>query len=208
MSAFSYISFPREVDKSCLISRVDESKCFLLGEIRGTEIEKQYLDVLRERTSKDIQVTLETISILPDNMIVYLGDESDFHGISISAGHSATFNDVFTNQFIYAFMAIFKNNNDNNNYIDTDSDSWRRIQKDWNDNDKICRQQLYDIVQANIKPNEIVEIYTDWVDNRNIYNFGPPAEVAMIDAEQILSLESLSKNNFCSGIKIEIRRNE
>ena len=158
MSAFSYISFPRKVDKSCLISRVDES---------------------------------------------------DLRGILISDSHGAVFNDVndvFTNQFIYDFIASFKNNNDNNSYLNIDSDEWRNLEKYWNEEDEICRQQLYEIVQTNIEPNEIVEIYTHWVDNGNNYNFGPPAEAVIIDAEQILSVESLANNHFCSGTKIEIRR--
>ena len=206
MSAFSYISFPREVDTSCLISRVDESKYFLIGDIRGTEIEQQCLEVFIERSSGEIPVSLDVFRNLPDEGSIYLGDMSDFHGISILDCHGATFNDVFTNQFIYSFMATFKNNDNNNFLVDIDSEFFRRLEKDMNDNDKICRQQLYDIIQANINQDEIVEIYTDWVDNRNNFNFGPPEEAVIIDAEQIFSLESLANNNFCSGTKIVIRR--
>ena len=183
MSAFSYISFPREVDTSCLISRIDESKYFLFGDIRGTETEKQVLDVFRERSPKDANISLETLRNMPDEISVYLGDECDFHGISIFDDNSgATFNDIFTNQFIYGFTADFQNANDNS---------------------KICRQDLYNIIQTNINPNEIAEIYTDWVDHRNIFNFGPPEKVVVIDAEQILASDLLDTE---FRVKIEIRR--
>jgi len=42
MSLFSYISFPRQVDTSCLKRKFDESKSFTIGEIRGTELEVQW----------------------------------------------------------------------------------------------------------------------------------------------------------------------
>ena len=215
MSAFSYISFPREVDKSCLISKFNESKHFLVGEIRGTEIEKQYLDVLRER-SPHMNVSLESIRQLPDNMSVYLGDESDFHGITINDKYGATFNGVFTNQFIYSFTAGFKPNYDrlsprpniiHDGMSEADKAFLQQMKKNMSDNDTLCRQQLYEIVILNIKSNEIVEIYTDWVDNRNIFDFGPPEDVIMLDAEQILSSELLGTvmpHN--KGFKIEIHR--
>ena len=93
MSSFSYIAFPREVDKSCLHSKFDESKAFTIGEIRGTELEKQYG---------------YSTEGLPDNLRVYLGDWFDFHGVKIFERGEVSFNDVFANPYIYGIQATFK----------------------------------------------------------------------------------------------------
>jgi hypothetical protein len=201
MSVFSFISFPRKVDTSCLKSRVDKSKHFLLGDIKGTEIENQVLDVFRQRSTKDIPITLEDLRNLPDEVGVYLGDISDYHGISILDQCGATFNDVFANPFIYDFYGEFTNYNHRSN---TDSDFIRRLKEGVYDNDTLCRQQLCDVVQANLKPNEFIELYADWIDDNNSFNFGPPEYHTVIDAEQILTSELLGNDN--TGIKIEIRR--
>lgn len=111
---------------------------------------------------------------LPDDMTVYLGNNDDFNEISIHDRGVAEFNNVFKNQFIYGFGG---------------------------GTDDVCRKQLYDLVKFNTKLNEIVEIYSDWVDNRNIFHFGPPIETRGINLEQVLTSELLDARG---KIKIEI----
>jgi len=201
MSSFSYIAFPREVDTSILKSKFDKSKTRTVGEIRGTELGRQYEN-------------------LPDDMNVYLGDWNDFHGLQIFDRGDVSFNSVFTNKYIYGLQAVFKlldaeeflsaskkiyeTTNDNPEYSEDEHMAFSQgMIKDNKDNVTICRQQLYDIVQHNIKIGEVVEIYTDWVDSRNIFNFGPPAEIKEMDIKQISTSELLDLQE---NVMLEIRR--
>lgn len=189
MSLLTYISFPREVDTSCLISRIDKSKSFNVGKIRGTELEKQ------------IKID---IGKLPDEFNIYVGDTSDWNGLALSGKgvETLTFNNVFANQYIYwlyshctPFRAYY-----NGDESDLSEDALKVI-RNVKENVAVCRQQLYDTVQLNIKPDEIVEIYSEWANHKSIY--GPPVEERIIDAEQIFSSESL---NLLERVKIVIQR--
>jgi hypothetical protein len=66
----------------------------------------------------------------------------------------------------------------------------------------VCKQQLYDLVQLNIKPGEIVEIYSQWCHGRRILD-GLPVEYRAIDAEEILTSEWL---NLEDKVMVEIHR--
>ena len=168
------------MDKSCLKSKYDKSKSFTIKEIRGTELEKQFKG---------------DITNLPDDMSVYLGDWSDLHGLTIHDKGIATFDDVFTNQFIYCFGSPFAHPFklfDEKNFIRS---------KEYKDNATLCRQQLYDLVYFNTRPNEVVEIYAEWIKQKNIYDFGPPEETIKLNINQILTSELLDTKE---KIKIEI----
>jgi len=146
---------------------------------------------------------------LPDELNVYFGDMSDLHGIEIFEDQTATFDDAFHNAHIYGFQATFDfgdlekstqesleiyHNTDIDNARQTEAeflDFIRGIIKEKNDAATLCWQQLYDIIQLNIKPKESIEICSWWVDNRNIFNFGMPKEKKVIDAEKIYISESL-----------------
>jgi len=128
-------------------------------------------------------------------------------GIDIFDEHNAIFKNVFTNQHIYAFLGNFRLDSHINVDIypmdETIRDYARRIKTRHIDDAVICRRQLYDIVQLNIKPNEIVELYSALVDNRNSFEFGPPEEERRIDAEQIMRSNLLDVQE---NVKIEIYR--
>jgi len=166
MSSFSYISFPREVDISSLQSKVDESKMSTIGEIRGTEFDTG------------------CIENLPDHLNVYLGDFADFHGIQIFDRGEAEFDNVFTNKYIYSFQAAFKFNDAE------EDDIINKIFGNHNDNAALCRRQLYDIVKKNIRPNEVVEIFTGLVDGIK-FDFGPPKVKIIFDLEEVHTSEML-----------------
>ena len=211
MSLFSYIAFPREVDTSCLISNVDESKKVTVGELKGTELECLYQG-------------------LPDEMPVYLGDSSDFWGVQIFELDFASFNGVFKNDFVYCLDADFtfrdlKEAIDSGMksfhyckgmkalYYLTEADKWTEeecmegIIKGYNDTKKrvtLCRQQLYDVVQRNMHPGETVEIYSVWVHGDEC-NFGPPVGIKSIYVEQIPISESLDLED---NVKLEIHRSK
>ena len=190
MSLFSYISFPRGVDTSCLKSRVDKSKIFTVGELRKN----------KKLSKADEQ--------LPDNVAIYLGDFNDLYELSVFDNKKAKFKNVFKNPFIYELEARFNIEiNEPESGIDTTGmeDFIKKLDKDIAEHIVRCRQQLYDLVQFNTKPGEIVEIYADWADNRNIFKFGPPRETRIINSEQILESELLDTQE---KLKIEICNNK
>ena len=204
MSLFSYIAFPREVDTSCLHSKFDKSKAYTVGEIRGAELEQQFNG---------------NINDLPDDLNVYMGDWSDFHGIHVFDRGSASFDAVFANKHIYSFQATLRlideasfSAESHRIYMEDDdpdmneeeflSFSHSLIKENRNDV-AICRQQLYDIVLCNVKAGEAVEIYSDWVDHRNIFSFGPPKTRIRLEVEDVLTSEQLDLQE---NTVIEIRR--
>ncbi|MDR0569598.1 MAG: hypothetical protein LBG71_00020 [Clostridiales Family XIII bacterium] len=264
MSLFSYIAFPRPVDKSCLTSRFDKSKAFTVGELRGTDFERQINGGLNG---------------LPDCVNVYLGDMSDFWGMNILDKHTESFQNTFKNEFIYRLEADFGFGNPDE-YFKECEEIYRRCGEDERGgqseaefmefarktfnhiqgNVALCRRQLYDIFQLNIiapptkhcgfadlfsvrprgpfsprlkcyprrgladtifrrppnnlgrnfkqdrynaKPGECIEIFSVWLGGENADTFGPPAEVRVIDAEQVLSSALLDLQ---AGVKFEISR--
>ena len=204
MSLFTYISFPRQVDKSCLISKIDKSKIFTVFEIRGTELEKQ-LDY--------------SLDGLPDELGVYLGDEDDFQGTEICDNEEASFINVFNNRFIYCLEAEFKlidaekhitdymsffseyiaDNGDasESEYMEYLHNSVKRDK----DNVALCRKQLKELVLLNIQPNEMVEMYSEWI-SENISVMGPPQETVILETSEILTSDLLRNEN---KRKIEIQ---
>ena len=215
MSLFSYISFPREFDRSYLINNFDSSKSFLLGEVRGTELEKKYLDMAVKNISEDtiLPVPIEQLPMLieetlkyePDDTWIYLGDNAQLtdlaFGISINRSGRTDFNNVFTNKFVYDFLASLGLDKRNtylesriNNMSEEERNDWYRIEKDMRNRTVHHRKQLYDIVKLNIKPGEFLEIYSIYVnqiDGKDVFDFGVPAEVRRINAEEILTSELL-----------------
>ena len=196
MSLFSYIAFPSPVDKSCLKSKFDQSKAYKVGEIRGTDLEKLIEGGLS--------------GLLPDDAMVYLGDWSDFNGIQIFDCGEALFDGVFANQHIYGLQAefafcdpeetirrgmeIYHNGTEEENGGQTEAEFMAflsNMAKEADDRAALCRQQLSDLMRLNLKPGEMVEIFSAWVDHRNIFRFGPPVETRKIDARQIAVAESL-----------------
>ena len=100
MSSFAYISFPREVDKSCCSERkIDDPEAFRIENIRGTEMEKQC-----------IRYFGNGFSCLTEELTMYLVDWfNEFHGIEIfDIQEDLMFDGVFTNQFIYNFTGDFR----------------------------------------------------------------------------------------------------
>ena len=228
MSLFSYISFPREIDRSCLISHFDNSKSFLLNEIRGTELEKQYLSILVKNITTNIippvpieqlySLLEENIKHQPDDTWIYLGDSIEstdlYSGISINSTSQIMPDNIFTNRFIYDLLASFKIDKQNvyfescNNINEEDKNNWYYTEKTMIDRAIYHRKQLYDIVKSNIKFNEFVEIYSIYVHQINgedIFNFDLPTEIRQINVEEILTSKLL---DFDSNLKTIIYRNK
>jgi hypothetical protein len=191
-----------------LESKFDKSKAFTVGEIRGTDLEKQ------------INGGLSDLS--PDDLNVYLGDIMvDFQGMRIFEKHTESFDNIFKNEFIYRLeadfrfrdleqtiktsMEIYDNGNENENGGQTAEEFiefTRSMVKNMNSNAALCRQQLYDIVQLNIQPGEVVEIFSEWGDHQGLGS-GPPAKVVAIAPEQISTSELLDLQD---NVKFEICR--
>jgi hypothetical protein len=190
-----------------LENKFDKSKAFTVGEIRGTDLEKQ------------IQGGVS--SLLPDDLNVYLGDMANFGGMHIFDTHAESFNGVFKNVFIYCLeadfdfrdleeavknaMEIFDNGSETENGGQTAEEFvefTRDMVNQMNGNAALCRRQFYDIVQLNIQPSEVVEIFSVWVDD-NDFNFGTPAKVQVIAQEQISTSELLDLQD---NVKLEILR--
>jgi hypothetical protein len=207
MSLFSYIAFPRPVDKSCLKSAFDKSKAFTVGEIRGTDLEKQIPGGISDQ--------------LPDNVNVYLGDMSDFWGMNIFDKRDESFQNTFKNEFIYCLeadfnfgsqdefirqsMEIYRNSAKEERGGQTEAEFMefaRQIADDKKARAALCRQQLYDIFQLNVKPNESIEIYSVWL-GENSGAFAPPTEIRVIDITQVLSSDLLDLQEY---VKLEISR--
>jgi len=184
MSYASYIAFPREADISCVESKYDESKKVTVGEIRGTKLEKEW----EEKYGKGI------LDNDPNELSYYLGDMSDFYGITIARLYEdGLFDNIFANPFVYDFSGAFQLPDDITKMIES-SES----------NAVVCRKQLYDIVILNLKSNEIIEIYTEWLDV-NLDESAPPEKVIEIDAKEILTSKLL---DLTDKTKIVIRRTE
>jgi hypothetical protein len=191
-----------------LESKFDKSKAFTVGEIRGTDLEKQIKGGLSD--------------LLPDDLNVYLGDiMADFQGMRIFEKYAESFGDTFKNECIYrleadflfrdleqtikASMEIYDNGSEDENGGQTAEEFIefiRSMVKNMNGNAALCRQQLYDIVQLNIQPGEVVEIYSAWGDYKD-FGFGPPAIVKAITPEQISTSELLDLQD---NVKFEIYR--
>ena len=208
MSLYSYISFPRPVDTSCLVSKFDKAKAFKVGDLRGTELEKQ--------------IDGGISSQLPDNVTVYLGDMTDLWGINIFDKHTESFDTVFNNKFIYRLegdfdfgdteklieqsMEIYHNSSEEENGGQTEEEFMEFSVKLANDKKccaTLCRQQLNDIVVLNAKPGESIEIYSIWTGNESSDTYGPPTEVKKITNEEVATTELL---NLQENVKIEIIR--
>lgn len=206
MSLFSYISFPRPVDKSCLTSKFDKSKAFKVGEIRGTELEKQIKGGLSR--------------LLSDNVTVYLGNETDFWGMNIFDKHIESFDAVFNNEFIYRLeadfefgdteklikqcMEIYHSSSEDEKGGQTEAEFMEEAVKlayDKKHRAALCRQQLSDIVVLNAESGECIEIFSVWLGNDIIDIFGPPAEVRRIRIEEVATSELL---NLQENVKFEI----
>lgn len=201
MSFFSYISFPRQVDTSCLTSGFDKSKAFTIAEIRGTDLDNGNLNNF------------------PDDAKVYMGDVfTDSQGIQIFENVEASFTDVFKNRFIYSFLATLelldaeKYIKDCRSYLLDDNIDGSSISEEefidfttkmieYNkDSVALCRKQLYDIIRINTCPNEIVEIYTEYSSGFN-FNFGPVKDKNILNLQQILTSDLLRIED---KLKIEI----
>jgi len=208
MSYFSYIAFPRKVDISCLESKFDKSKAFTVGEIRGTDLEKQW-----EAHNGG------SLAELPDELGVYFGDfYNDFLGIEILDIYMAIDLDgIFTNPFVYNFEGRFNLLNEEellNGYKEIrvqNETEWDEAEllsevktavKNNYDNVNFCKKQLYDIARLNLKPNEAIEIYTGWMGNDKS-KFKPLKNTIEIDVEDIFELSQL---DLVDRTKIVIKR--
>jgi len=134
----------------------------------------------------------------------------DFLGMSIFENDAGTFHSVFTNEFVYSIeasfvfcdpeeiikdgMEVYCNSSEEEKGGQTETEFreyLRNLASEKNAHATLCRQQLRDIVQSNLIPGEAIEIYSAWVDKRNVFDFGPPTEVRVIDVEQISTSELL-----------------
>ena len=204
MSLFSYIAFPRQVDISCLKSKFDKTKVFTIAEIRGAEVGTQIKSDLSE---------------LPDGLHVYLGDLlNDAQGTQIYENREASFDAVFTNQFVYSFQATFElldaeryleecisyfNDDviDNGDMRESDYIDFAHSMIKYNrDTVAVCRKQLHELIQINTHLNEFIEIYSEYVDHIN-FNLGPPKGITTLHLSQVLTSELLRNED---NLKIEI----
>ena len=192
MSFFSYISFPREIDTSCFKSTFDKPPAFTLVQIKDTETKK----------------------------ILFTDGFIDCGGILIyDDDNRASFTDVFINKFIYSFEGgefelidakkyISDRINDNVVISKEDLDYLNNMIKIKNDNAIMCRKQLYDFIKTNTCPNEIVEIYTEFVSHVD-FDLGPPKEKIILSLNQVLTSELLYiKDRDEDKLKIEIHNTE
>jgi hypothetical protein len=163
-----------------------------------------------ERISKNI--------ILPNDTQIYLKDNTELinlsSGISINSTNRIISDNIFTNKFVYDFLAslrLYKQNayfKSYNNMNKEEKNNWYYTKKDMINRTIYHRKQLYDIVRLNIKFNEFVEIYSIYVhqiDGQDIFDFGLPTEVRKINVEKILTSKLLDCD---SNLKIIIYRTE
>lgn len=200
MSMFSYISFPVKVDKNCLKSSFDKSKAFTVAELKKTALANQFEQNLKR---------------LPDELNVYLGDFSDLQGISIFDTDGESFNNVFENKYVYCFEASFKTAKKHNSRIygrvyeqkekQSQQDAFiAKIFGNAQDHDMLCRKQLYDIIQLNLRIGEKIEIYSEHISGMICsHDFGPFEQKIILESKQILISEQLRLED---KVKIEIVR--
>ena len=206
MSLLSFISFPREVDTSCIKSKIDKSKIVKVKDLKGTEWEKDYIG-------------------LPDNIEVYIGSESDSHELQVYEKHlTVSFKKVFNNQYIYSINALFTKlefvepagsidkildeiekydgvRMSEEVYKKQSQKYHREIEQEIIIHIAHCRKQLYDLVKYNTNTGEIVEIFSGWVRTSDPVKLGPPKETRILDIEEVLISELLDLQ---SNLKIEI----
>ena len=202
MSLFSYISFPREVDKRCLINTIDDSKSISIDKISDIEFIKS--------APEDM--------IYPYDTRIYLKDSTAIQtlssGISINSTNIIIPDNIFKNKFVYDFFAslkLFKQNPYVKSYVNMSKEernTWYLLEKDMKDRTVYHKKQLYDILKLNLKLNEFSEIYSITVtvnqnDGQDIYDFGLPTEVRKIDLENVLTSKLLDCD---SNLKIIIYR--
>ena len=212
LSLFSFIAFPREVDKSCLKSRVDESKKVRVEDLNETELERNNIGI-------------------PDNVEVYLGDLDDFDELDVYEKEPwFSFDEVFENQFVYSMNALFRfarleriemSIEEELEHIEKylgihmakgellkeKAEAGEVRERSREKTTKYigrCREQLNDLVKHNIGSGEIVEIYSGWAsDYRSSYKLGPPKETRVLNVEEVLVSELL---DLADELKIEITR--
>jgi len=229
MSMFSFISFPRKVDKTCLKSIVDTSKLLTVKDLKGTEHESSYLG-------------------LPEKQRVYLGDSRDFDELRVFEKYSGfTFEKEFENEFVYEMQGLLgvyqpafdaateklglsmeeiffyaslgredlfsdhANPKRNNKFPE-----WEGIKKTLEESllwgSIRCTKQLHDVIWHNTVPGEFVEIYSGVdrskrvvfgkvVASKNAFTFGAPKEVVTLDAREVLTSPLLDVED---GLKVVI----
>ena len=217
MSLFSFIAFPREVDTSCLKSRIDDSKRVKAKDLKGTKWENDYIGV-------------------PDDANIYLGDMSDFDELQIGEKDSwiSKYEKAFDNPFIYSMGAEFKEYiyetvggldkmlTDSGMSIeeftahikelaDMSVDEFvveiKRLENARTEKSNIeyvtrCRKQLYDLVKFNTEPGETVEIYSYLVSSSCLVQLRAPKEIIRLNVEEVLTSKLLY---LLDRLKIEIR---
>jgi len=209
MTLYSFITFPRVADTSCLKSMVDMPKMFQVKDLKGTEWEKDCVGT-------------------PDDAYVYLGDSSDFDELQIGDSDPRhTFVEVFENQYVYSMTAQFNvytpdaETNDmdiertleaileyggirmtKDEYLKQRDESWIVAKKESEKHVARCRSQLYDLVKLNTSPGETMEIYSVWINKPGIFEFGPPTETRVIDVAEVLTSDLLDEED---GLRTEIR---
>ena len=206
MSLLSFIAFPREVDTSCIKSKIEKSKIVKVKHLKGTEWEKDYIG-------------------LPDNIEVYIGSENESHELQVYEKHlTVSFKKVFNNQYIYSINALFTKPEfveptgsidkildeiekhdrvrmSEDEYIKKSQKHYREIEQETIIHIAHCRKQLYDLVKYNTNTGEIVEIFSGWVRTSNPVKLGPPKEIRIIEIEGVLTSKLLDIQD---KLKIEI----
>jgi hypothetical protein len=218
VSKFSWIAFPRELDKDCLKRMTDKSKRIKAKDLKETESEGSQSTFL-------------------DPIVGYSGDLYDLYDLYdvyiTEIGFPLTFKKVFANQYIYSMDGQFGiydldamlkkvglEKDDLFYYASLSTDDFYRIsnvdkkrlqrlrvdaRRKLDGNGAFwagarCSKQLYDLIKHNTSSGEIVEIYSCYVrgsENR----FGPPKETEVFGIEGVLTSDSLRLED---RIKIEI----
>jgi len=153
---------------------------------------------------------------LPDSAEIYIGNRADLFGIHINELRGESFHDVFQNQYIYGFGGRFdvpkldpketKRIHDDLNLSDKEIEESlaysNRLYKEIKSEVAICRQELLDIIQLNLKFGEFIEIFTIWDDTWDrIWQEGdewkcevshdPSTKKITLDAKDVLTSELL-----------------
>lgn len=71
----------------------------------------------------------------------------------------------------------------------------------------LCKEQLCKLVELNLYPGEMIEIYSEW-GNHIDFNFGPPAQIVVVDSREIMTSYHLGEREddvIKDKKKIEIR---
>ena len=215
MSLFSYIAFPRKVDTSCLKSMVDRSKELKVKDTKGTQWESWYSSLPEDiavyvgdpRDFWELQVWEKDsremfIGVFENNNIYAMNARLGIYPPNLDAVIKKS---RYSKEELLYYASLGKrevsgNSKKDNQYLIRDKVK-RMLEESFLWYPLRCTKQLYDLTKLNTNPGEIVEVYSEWIDGRSSFTFGPPREIVKLGIEDMFTSGLLSLED---GLKIEI----